>query len=139
MDIIPSELFNGQRERFESLDLPLFPISAVTGEGIETLKAAMLEVLQSQESEDGLVLLPALQAQSDQHWDVTEEDGTYRILGKRISRMVEMTDLNNPEALRYLHRRLERIGVIDKLRLMGVQEGNLVMVGGTEFAFSDES
>jgi GTP-binding protein len=51
--------------------------------------------------------------------------------------MVQMTDLDNDEALRYLHRRLARIGVIQKLRDLGASAGHQVMVGDVEFEFED--
>ena len=50
-----------------------------------------------------------------------------------------MTDLKNDEALRYLHRRLERIGVIKKLRDLGATEGDTVTIGELEFAFAEEA
>jgi GTP-binding protein len=53
--------------------------------------------------------------------------------------MVEMTELTNDEAVRYLHRRLERVGVIDKLRELGAEEGDEVTIGELTFAFTDES
>ncbi|HWD41021.1 MAG TPA: GTPase ObgE [Fimbriimonas sp.] len=138
MDIISGDAFNELRPRFEALGIPLFPVSAATGEGLGQLTAAMFETLQQATPEPEIpVLMPALK-ESDQFWDVEETAGGYKVVGKRIERMVAMTDLNNPEAVRYLHRRLERIGVINKLREMGVEEGDQVTVGDVEFAFSDE-
>jgi len=52
-------------------------------------------------------------------WDVEEEKDGFVVTGKRIERMVAMTDLKNSEALRYLHRRLDRIGVLTRLEEMG--------------------
>ena len=139
VDIIPHELFGALRERFEQFDKPLFPISAVTGEGIEALLFDIVKTLEeTQPSEEVPVLLPALHAREDQSWDVERHEDGFAIKGNRIYRMVEMTDLGNEEAVRYLHRRLQRIGVIDKLRKMGAEEGDTVRVGETEFSFSEE-
>jgi GTP-binding protein len=52
--------------------------------------------------------------------------------------MVAMTDFNNFEAIRYLHRRLQRIGLIDKLRELGAKHGDTVLIGEHELAFSEE-
>jgi GTP-binding protein len=49
-----------------------------------------------------------------------------------------MTDMENDEAVRYLHRRLERIGLIDSLRDAGATEGDSVEIGDFVFGFTDE-
>jgi len=138
MDVIPGDLFNQLRPRFEELGLPLFPISGYTGDGLPALVAAMYDTLQQTKPADDIpVLTPALRPE-DLSWDVEQTDEGFRITGKRIERMIAMTDLGNRDALRYLQRRLERIGVIERLRKMGVEEGDLVTVGEVEFGFSDE-
>lgn len=139
MDLIPGDQFNELRQKFESLGMPLYPISGVTGEGLEALLDGMLTTLQEATPEEEIeVLVPTLKVNDDLSWEVqTNEDG-FVVLGRRLERMVAMTDLGNEEALRYLHRRLQRIGVIDRLRDLGAQEGDTVAVGDVEFAFSDE-
>ncbi len=141
LDIVPAGEFNEMRQQFEDLDIPLIAISGATGEGTERLLDAMLEALKAAEPMDTPVILtPDLQAATDQFWDVVpEEGGGFKIVGKRIARMVEMTELTNDEAVRYLHRRLERVGVIDKLRELGAEEGDEVTIGELTFAFTDES
>jgi GTP-binding protein len=139
MDVIPGELFNALRERFETTGVPIYPISSVTAEGLEPLTAAMYRtVIDQRPAEDIPNLTPALKS-ADQMWDVVSLGDGYRITGTRMERLVAMTDLSNDEAIRYLHRRLERIGVIDRLRKLGAAEGDLVRVGDVEFGFTDES
>lgn len=139
VDTIPGGEFGKLRERFEAFGKPLVPISAVTGDGIDTLLDNIVEMLdQIQPVEEIPVLMPALHARPDQSWDVLKTDNGYVVTGARIERMVEMTDLQNEDALRYLHRRMQRIGVIDKLRKLGAEEGDNVRVGKTEFDFNEE-
>ncbi|HVT11503.1 MAG TPA: GTPase ObgE [Fimbriimonadaceae bacterium] len=139
IDVVPHGEFGALRERFERFEKPLVPISAVTGEGIETLLNTILEALENiQPQEEIPVLMPALHAAPDQSWDVVRSENGFVVTGSRIERMVEMTDLDNEDAVRYLHRRLQRIGVIDKLRKLGAQEGDNVRVGRNEFEFNEE-
>jgi len=139
IDIVPHADFGKIRERFEALEMPLFPISGVTGDGVEALLFEIAKTLESAQPPDDIpVLLPALQARADQSWDVERTDNGYVVTGARILRMVEMTDLNNPEAVRYLHRRLERIGVIERLRKLGALDEDNVRIGNNEFDFSEE-
>jgi GTPase len=140
VDVIPHEQFGALRERFEAFGKPMFSISAVTGEGIDPLLFEIVKTLEEMpEAEEVPVLMPALRAQDAGNWDVVKGEDGYEVTGRRIHRMVEMTDLENDDAVRYLHRRLERIGVIDKLREMGAEEGDNVYVGNACFAFTDQS
>ncbi len=49
--------------------------------------------------------------------------------------MVRMTDLDNTEAVRFLHRQLERLSVIRQLRELGAKDGDVVRVGEVELRF----
>jgi GTP-binding protein len=84
------------------------------------------------------VLTPMIVANDELFWDVEETDEGFRLAGKRLLKMVAMTDLTNDEAIRYLARRLERIGVMDRLRLAGAEEGDEVTVGDFTCEFTDE-
>jgi GTP-binding protein len=140
IDLAPIGDFGSVRERFEALGLPLFTISGATGEGVEALKFAMMEALAAAEAAEPMlpVVLPVLRRDDEQEWDVIREDEGFEVTGRRIRRMVAMTDLGNRDAVRYLHKRLVRLGVIERLREMGAQEGDTVRVDDVEFAFSDE-
>ncbi|MGV3618325.1 MAG: GTPase ObgE [Fimbriimonas sp.] len=139
VDIVPSEQYNAIRERFEALGKPLFPISGVTGQGLEPLLDSAYEVLQATISEPAVpVLMPALEANSDISFDVERTESGFRVTGRRITRIVAMTDLDNQDAVRYLHRRLQRLGVIDRLREAGAQDGDDVEIGEASFSFADE-
>jgi GTPase len=137
-DLIPAGDFGELRQKFEALGRLLFPISAITGQGLEPLLHALVDELDKTPEEEIPVLMPALKAQADAFWEVVKEGDDFKVLGKRIRKMVEMTDLNNDEGLQYLHRRLARIGVIERLRELGVEEGQTVGIGDFEFSFTDE-
>jgi GTP-binding protein len=83
------------------------------------------------------VLIPAMARDEDLAWDVVAVEDGFEVQGKRVRRLVAMTDLENADAVRYLHRRLQRLGVIDRLREMGAEEGDTVYVGEAVFGFTD--
>jgi len=97
----------------------------------------MVDALESAPHGDELTLTPTIRPSDDLLWEVSKTEEGYRVKGKRLETMVSMTDLTNRDALRHLHRRMERMGVIEKLREMGVEEGDSVEIGEIEFAFSD--
>jgi len=139
VDVIPSADFDALRRRFEAMEVPMVPISGYTGQGLPELLQEIWDALVASKPEAEIpMLLPALRPGHDLTFEVEETEDGYAVKGRRIERLVEMTDLANNEALRYLHRRLERIGVIDKLREIGAQEGDNVEIGEVSFAFTDE-
>jgi len=141
IDLAPAGHYVERRAVFEDLGVPLFPISAATGEGVQSLVYAMIEALRSAElSAPVEVLMPTLQRRdSDDEWDVKPHEMGFELVGRRIRRMVAMTDLGNRDALRYLHRRLTRLGVIDKLREAGAEDGDTVIIGDHMFSFDDKA
>jgi GTP-binding protein len=138
-DILPRESFGPLRQKFEALGVPLVIVSAVTGEGMERLLDALCDLLASSAPEEDTLLIPVLKVTDEAFWDVEVNEEGYRLIGKRLLRMVAMTDLENEEAVRYLQRRLERIGVLDRLRNLGIEEGDEVEIGEFSFNFTDES
>lgn len=57
------------------------------------------------------------------------ESGRFEVTGDGVERLLAMTDLDNEEAVRYLHRQLERMGVIRRLRTLGAKDGDRVSIG----------
>lgn len=140
MDILPPGDLNELRQKFETTGHPVFAISAATGQGLEPVLFAVLEALKAAEAIPvAPVLLPAKETPQDSEWDViVAPEGGFEIIGRRIRRMVAMTDLNNRDAVLYLHRRLQRLGVLEKLSEMGAEEGDNVYVENWVFAYEED-
>ncbi len=60
-------------------------------------------------------------------------EGVFEVTGRGVEMLVERHDLANPEALSYLERRLNEIGVIKALRDAGFEPGDEVRVGDEAF------
>jgi GTP-binding protein len=63
------------------------------------------------------------------------ESGRFEVTGDGVERLLAMTDLDNEDAVRHLHRRLERMGVIRRLHLLGAKNGDRVRIGDTMLDF----
>jgi GTP-binding protein len=59
--------------------------------------------------------------------------GSYRVTGTGVERLVARYDLENEDALAYLERRLRGIGVIDALLDEGFEPGDDVEIAGVTF------
>ena len=52
-----------------------------------------------------------------------------------MERLVDSVNFNDQESLSWFHRSLKRLGVIDRLREAGAEEGSAVQIGEMEFDF----
>ena len=139
IDLLPESEIAERIVKFQATGYPVFPISGVTGQGLNDLLNTLTDIVEaSTPTEEIPVIMPALAKQGEDYWEVIEEEDGYRVVGKRLERMIAMTDLESRDAVRYLQRRLERIGVIEKLRKAGIEEGDSVSIGEFEFDFTDE-
>ena len=57
-------------------------------------------------------------------------------MGPQPKRAVLMTDMDNPQALVLLHRKLKGMGVINALQKAGIKQGDDVNIHGFEFQFT---
>jgi GTP-binding protein len=136
----------GGNEFAESpIDPKLFKTSAVTGEGIEALKAAVgtkvHELREAARSED------AQTPRYDHVWErrrqererrfkvVKLSDGIFRVTGVQVERMVVQTDWDNEEAIAFLQHRLKRSGVERALEDAGARDGDEIRIVGRAFEF----
>jgi GTP-binding protein len=133
----------GAREGFAQLRLELpgrrvVGVSTVTNEGIpalmEAVSAVIAELPKTAEPEtQNNVRVYRLAPEVEEGFSVeVSEPGVYRVRGKRVERMVAMTDLNSEEGVDHLQKQLERAGVFEALERAGVQVGDTVAIGEWE-------
>jgi len=132
----PQEKLAQVESSLEQQGYPVFRISAVTGEGIVPLMGAVARKLAelppppSQEAAADVAPERPAPLQVNQL-----SDGSYQVSGDAVERAVAMTNLDSEEAVRHLHRRLERMGVIRRLRRLGAKDGDRVRIGTVELEF----
>jgi GTP-binding protein len=135
--------------------LSCYGVSAATGEGMPALlyaigeavaavRAAQAEAREQEERAAQPRLVTAARAsrrdrlaavEPEAPIQVVREGDHWRVLGDRPVRWVAMTDLDNPEGVAFLQRRLRRAGVDDLLAAAGAQPGDEVAVGEARFEF----
>ncbi|MBS1718377.1 MAG: GTPase ObgE [Armatimonadetes bacterium] len=139
IDMTAKDVVEKLKKKLAKFNHPVLEISSATDHNISKLIDAMADLVKNApEVITTPVASPAFERGYDTHWEVEETEEGYNVLGDRIQRLVEMTDLENKEAIRYMHKRLERLGVIKQLREMGAEEGDSVFIGDFEFSFTDE-
>ena len=115
--------------------LELYKISSVTGEGIEKLIDYVSEVLKTLpkeelvEIEDKVVY--TLQDKG-QEWEAYEEDGIFYVKGRAVDRLMGRINIEDNESMYYLQKSLKNMGIEDKLKELGVCEGDTVKISDWE-------
>ncbi len=120
----------------------LYPISAVTGEGVKPLLEAVYRLWQEQlrslpveEEEEGkaeTIYLPPLPRRE---MAVRLEKGVYLVSGDEVERLVRRADLSSAAGRKYFQKMLEELGVERALLEAGIKEGDTVRIGDHEFIF----
>ncbi len=127
-------------------DVKVFPISAVSRQGLKSLLfeiADLLEVTPEfslQEIEDegsDATVLYKHSKQSDGFVITRDDDGAFVLSGNTIERLFKMTDFSREDGIRRFARQLRAMGVDEALRERGAENGDTVRLLEFEFDFVD--
>lgn len=132
------EILKDIAQQFSEKGINPFFISCETGEGIEELLDKIFELSETAPYVDEVVEIKENSEMPNIDFTVKKVSDYFVVEGKMIEKLVNMMDLDNHEAVRYLQNRLKRIGVQDRLVAAGAVEGNIVVIGENEFDFSPE-
>ena len=149
MDILEEGSDNYERHKAhaEEMGYEIYPMSAATGKGVkEVLNAAsrMLQLLEEEPRE----------AEPVETFDFDKEDndpdyrkieayreedtGVYVLSGKQLHKIFDSTNFNDLGSLRYLYKYLEKNMAIERLKELGLKEGDTVRIKNFEFEYYDD-
>ena len=131
------------RAEFEPQGISVYPISAVTGQGVRELLFHVKELL------DKSPMKPVVFEQEffpeeellyeDLPYTVTKEmtkDGEmYVVEGPKIEKMLGYTNLDSEKGFAFFQRFLKEGGILDELEKAGIQEGDTVRMYGFDFDY----
>ena len=127
------ELWPSVQTAMRAQHLPVYAISAVTGQGTTELLRAVRQVLQATLEEPAVeepkVFRPT---ESEDAFEIVKEGDSFRVRGKRIERVAAMTDWTNDEAVARFQRIIKAMGIQDALQEAGVGSGDTVLIGNHE-------
>ncbi len=127
------------------IDPKLYRISALTGAGVDSLKAAIATKVH--DLREAARAAAAADIQYDHVWELRREArekrfdimpegaGVWRVRGVQVERMVVQTDWENEEAVAFFQHRFKRLGVDTALEKAGALDGDEVRILGFSFAF----
>lgn len=129
------------KAEFEPQGIPVYPISAVSGEGLNELLWAVANLLKELPQEKIVFeqeFFPEdMLVQENLPYSVyfDEEDEAYVIEGPKIERMLGYTNLDTEKGFQFFQRFLKETGILDELEGLGIEEGDTVRMYGFEFDY----
>ena len=139
-DLDPSGLNLARLKEFLKESYEIFPISAVTGEGIKELLHRVIQVLPqvppiefTADPDEHRIVQP----QRDERFSISLEDGKYILKGKEVEKHTAMAYLETDDGLVRFQNILKAMGVDKALRDQGIKEGDKVIIGKLELEWSE--
>ena len=122
-------------ERLEKLakekGLEIFKISAATGEGVKELMhevAKVLKTLPKEQIVEETTPRKVYRLEEEEPYTITRKDDMFVVDGPAIRELMRKVNMEDNESLYYFQKRLSELGVNQKLKDAGVQEGDTVKV-----------
>ncbi len=140
MDILEDEsIFDEFKNELEGRGYKVFKMSAATRQGVDDVIAYVSELLREAEeielvSEEEM-FRPELDEVQDEGLQIDIEDGVYVVTGKALRRFMYSVNFDDMESLQYFQKAMESQGVFDRLREMGIEDGDTVRIYEIEFEF----
>ena len=131
------------RKEFEPKGYKVFPISAVTGQGVKELLYYVKKVLDETPVKEIVFeqeYFPELEIGFDANLPFTvekstEEENTYIVEGPRIEKMLGYTNLESEKGFAFFQKFLKDTGILEQLEEAGIQEGDTVRMYGLVFDY----
>lgn len=129
------------KKEFEPKGIKVFPISAVSGQGLQELLYEVYQMLQ-EIGEDTTVFdreyFPERLAELGQEpytviYDEAEDE--YVVEGPRIEKMLGYTNLDSEKGFQFFQKFLKENGILDELEKLGIEDGDTVRLYGLSFDY----
>ncbi len=121
------------KAEFEPLGIKVFPISAATKKGLKELLYAVRNILDTLPSEPIVYekeYFPEDMYKPDEPIEVYKADEhAFVIEGPRVDRMLGYTNLDDEKGFAFFQKFMKEQGIIDKLKELGIEEGDTVYLG----------
>ena len=120
-------------------DLEIFKISAATGEGVSALIKHVAEILKTLPKEDLIEIenRKVYTLEDEDDYTITKEDGMFVIRGEAVEKVMRRVNIGDNESLYYFQKSLDNLGVNEKLKQMGIKEGDIVKIDDYELEWEE--
>ena len=133
---------NKNLEEFKKkVDVPIYPISAIDGKGLDKVIEALADMLDKIKKE------PLFDIKEKSHvvykyedkkdFKIFKEKDGFRVKGEKIEKLLRMTWFASDETYRRFSNQLKKMGIEDELRNMGAKNGDMIYILDYEFEYRE--
>jgi GTP-binding protein len=142
-----SEVYRAFKDGAEALGFLVFPVSAATRRGVPALMSAAAGELARFESEprasddDARALLEIARPEDDPRYreiEISKDGSDFVLAGMQLLKIFNSTNFNDMGSLRYLYKHLVKCGVAERLKSMGLRDGDTIRMYDFSFVWYDE-
>ena len=140
VDLMQDETAYNELEKLaKEKGLAIFKISGVTGQGVKELLDYVSKTLKTLPKEELVEIedRKVYELEDKDEFTITREDGMFVVDGPGVQRIMRRVNLEDNESMYYFQKCLEQLGVNQKLKEAGVQEGDTVKVVDWELEWYD--
>lgn len=120
--------------------LEIYKISAATKQGVKELMIRVSEVLKTLPKEDLVEVemqTKVYTLQETEEISVRKEEDIYVVSGVAVEKLMRTVNLADNESLHYFHRRLNEMGINQRLKELGIKDGDWVQISDYELEWED--
>lgn len=137
---MPGSLENLEKFKKMVKDIPVYPISAMNNEGLQEVLRALSDKLDTIEKEplyeeekfESYILY---KFKEEKLFNITKDNKTWVINGEAVEKLLKMTRFTTDEAANRFANKLRKMGIDDKLRELGAEDGDNVRILDFEFDY----
>nr|WP_330408056.1 GTPase ObgE [Vallitalea guaymasensis] len=127
------------KDEFEDKGIKVYPISAVTGQGVKELLYHIHDLLKGLDDEtlvyEQEYFIDSEEVKEDAFTVEVLEDNTFLVEGPKIEKMLGYTNLETEKGFAFFQKFLRENGIIEELERLGIEEGDTVKMYYLEFDF----
>ena len=134
-------MYDELKEKYEPKGIKVFPMSAVTGQGVKELLYEVNDMLANIGEETTVFAQEyfpeSMTGSVDDAYTVTydEEEDEYVVEGPKIEKMLGYTNLDSEKGFTFFQNFLKDTGILEELEALGIQEGDTVRMYGLSFDY----
>ncbi|MFV0464863.1 MAG: GTPase ObgE [Lachnospiraceae bacterium] len=134
-----NEIISKLKNEFETKNIKVFPISAVSGLGLRELMFYIQDMLSAMPDE--IIVYesefdPALLFFKEESYTVEkDEEGNYIVEGPKIEKMLGYTNIESEKGFLFFQKFLKEQGILDDLVNLGIEDGDTVKIYGHQFEY----
>ena len=126
----------------EKVKEEVYPISAITKDGIDEVLYRMADLLDeikktSLYDEEKFESHILYKFEEEKPFEIHKEDDTWVITGEKVEKILKMTKFQTDESVLRFANKLRKLGIDDKLKELGAEDGDNVRILDLEFEYKE--